>query len=44
VAEKRTFFGKKWLKNMLFCAEVAEKRAFFGWEWLKNLRFLCGSG
>jgi hypothetical protein len=29
VAEKRAFFRWKWLKNVLFWAEVAEKHAFF---------------
>jgi hypothetical protein len=41
VAEKRVFFGQKWLKNVhflgwsdwkmcVFWVEVAEKRVFFG--------------
>jgi hypothetical protein len=55
VAEKRVFFGQKWLKNVhfsggsvlklcLFQVEVAEKRAFFRWKWLKNVHFSGGSG
>jgi hypothetical protein len=45
VAEKRAFFGQKWLKNVpFFKVEVAEKRAFFMWKWLKNMRFSGGSG
>jgi hypothetical protein len=53
VAEKRAFFGQKWLKNMrfsggsglklcIFQVEVSEKRAFFRWNWLKNVRFFLG--
>jgi hypothetical protein len=44
VAEKRAFFGQKWLKNVPFLAEVAEKCAFFRWKWLKNVHFLGRSG
>jgi hypothetical protein len=55
VAEKRTFFRLKWLKNVrfsgesgwkkcVFQVEVAEKRAFFRWKWLKNVHFSGGSG
>jgi hypothetical protein len=44
VAEKRVFFGQKWLKNVLFWVEVAEKRVFFGWKWLKNVCFFGRSG
>jgi hypothetical protein len=44
VAEKRAFFGQKWLKNCVFQVEVAEKCAFFRWKWLKNVRFLGRSG
>jgi hypothetical protein len=51
VAEKRAFFGQKWLKNVrfsggsglklcIFQVEVSEKRAFFGQKWLKKVRFL----
>jgi hypothetical protein len=43
VAEKRVFFGQKWLKNVcfsggsgwktcIFPVEVAEKRVFFRWK------------
>jgi hypothetical protein len=55
VAEKRAFFGQKWLKKWhfsggsgrkmcIFQVEVAEKRAFFWWKWLKNVSFLGRSG
>jgi hypothetical protein len=44
VAEKRAFFGQKWLKNVLFWAVVAEKCALFGQKWLKNVCFLGRSG
>jgi hypothetical protein len=30
VAEKRAFFGQKWLKNVPFWAEVAENVPFLG--------------
>jgi hypothetical protein len=34
VAEKRVFFGQKWLKNVRFST----------WKWLKNMHFSGGSG
>jgi hypothetical protein len=50
VAEKHTFFGGNWLKNVrflggsswktyVFRAEVAEKHTFFWRKWLKNVLF-----
>jgi hypothetical protein len=44
VAEKRVFFGQKWLKNVHFSGGSGLKTCIFGLKWLKNVRFSDGSG